>query len=89
MLELGKSLFRACVSGELYDRSSSWDALRAALPVGTVSGAPKVNAMELIDELEATRHRPYGGGFGGISIFRGYGHSPGFKDHCFSNRRAS
>ncbi|KAK6235018.1 hypothetical protein SCA6_010355 [Theobroma cacao] len=56
------------VTGELLDDLSSWDALRAALPVGTVSGAPKVKAMELIDRLEATRRGPYSGGFGGISF---------------------
>ncbi|KAL5724332.1 anthranilate synthase [Ranunculus cassubicifolius] len=55
------------VTGELLDHLTCWDALRAALPVGTVSGAPKVKAMELIDELEATRRGPYSGGFGGIS----------------------
>ena len=50
------------VNGELQDHLTSWDALRAALPVGTVSGAPKVKAMELIDKLEVTRlelHREY------------------------------
>ncbi|XP_044481852.1 anthranilate synthase alpha subunit 2, chloroplastic [Mangifera indica] len=56
------------VTGELLDHLTSWDALRAALPVGTVSGAPKVKAMELIDELEVTRRGPYSGGFGGISF---------------------
>ncbi|KAK1299503.1 hypothetical protein QJS10_CPB14g01734 [Acorus calamus] len=56
------------VTGELLDHLTCWDALRAALPVGTVSGAPKVKAMELIDELEATRRGPYSGGFGGISF---------------------
>ncbi|XP_074303084.1 anthranilate synthase alpha subunit 1, chloroplastic-like isoform X1 [Silene latifolia] len=56
------------VTGELLDDLTSWDALRAALPVGTVSGAPKVKAMELIDELEVTRRGPYSGGFGGISF---------------------
>ncbi|KAJ4834678.1 Anthranilate synthase alpha subunit 2, chloroplastic [Turnera subulata] len=56
------------VTGELLDDLTSWDALRAALPVGTVSGAPKVKAMELIDQLEATRRGPYSGGFGGISF---------------------
>ncbi|XP_022765024.1 anthranilate synthase alpha subunit 1, chloroplastic [Durio zibethinus] len=56
------------VTGELQDHLTSWDALRAALPVGTVSGAPKVKAMELIDELEVTRRGPYSGGFGGISF---------------------
>ncbi|XAR58920.1 Anthranilate synthase [Bertholletia excelsa] len=56
------------VSGELLDGLTGWDALRAALPVGTVSGAPKVKAMELIDQLEVTRRGPYSGGFGGISF---------------------
>ncbi|XP_039003558.1 anthranilate synthase alpha subunit 1, chloroplastic-like isoform X1 [Hibiscus syriacus] len=56
------------VTGELQDHLTSWDALRAALPVGTVSGAPKVKAMELIDELEVSRRGPYSGGFGGISF---------------------
>ncbi|PRQ52585.1 putative anthranilate synthase [Rosa chinensis] len=56
------------VTGELLDHLSSWDVLRTALPVGTVSGAPKVKAMELIDELEVTRRGPYSGGFGGISF---------------------
>ncbi|KAK6935740.1 Chorismate-utilizing enzyme, C-terminal [Dillenia turbinata] len=55
------------VTGELLDDLNCWDALRAALPVGTVSGAPKVKAMELIDKLEFTRRGPYSGGFGGIS----------------------
>ncbi|XP_023007064.1 anthranilate synthase alpha subunit 2, chloroplastic [Cucurbita maxima] len=56
------------VTGELLDDLNSWDVLRAALPVGTVSGAPKVKAMELIDQLEVTRRGPYSGGFGGISF---------------------
>ncbi|AES62987.2 anthranilate synthase alpha 1 [Medicago truncatula] len=56
------------VTGELLDGLTSWDALRAALPVGTVSGAPKVKAMELIDQLEVARRGPYSGGFGGISF---------------------
>lgn len=56
------------VTGELSDHLTSWDALRAALPVGTVSGAPKVKAMELIDQLEVARRGPYSGGFGGISF---------------------
>ncbi|XP_042516407.1 anthranilate synthase alpha subunit 1, chloroplastic-like [Macadamia integrifolia] len=56
------------VTGELLDDLTCWDALRAALPVGTVSGAPKVKAMELIDQLEVTRRGPYSGGFGGVSF---------------------
>ncbi|XP_069155061.1 anthranilate synthase alpha subunit 1, chloroplastic-like isoform X2 [Solanum lycopersicum] len=56
------------VSGELLDHLTCWDALRAALPVGTICGAPKVKAMELIDQLEVSRRGPYSGGFGGISF---------------------
>ncbi|CAK9173576.1 unnamed protein product [Ilex paraguariensis] len=56
------------VTGELLDHLTCWDALSAALPVGTVSGAPKVKAMELIDQLEVARRGPYSGGFGGISF---------------------
>ncbi|THG16011.1 hypothetical protein TEA_008107 [Camellia sinensis var. sinensis] len=56
------------VTGELRDNLTCWDALSATLPVGTVSGAPKVKAMELIDQFEVTRRGPYAGGFGGISF---------------------
>ncbi|KNA08893.1 hypothetical protein SOVF_158620 isoform B [Spinacia oleracea] len=56
------------VTGEKLDDLTSWDVLRSALPVGTVSGAPKVKAMELIDQLEVNRRGPYSGGFGGISF---------------------
>nr|GEU71845.1 anthranilate synthase alpha subunit 2, chloroplastic-like isoform X2 [Tanacetum cinerariifolium] len=58
------------VTRELLDELSTWDALRAALPVGTVSVALKVKAMKLIDKLEVTRRGPYSGGFGGI-LFTG------------------
>jgi anthranilate synthase component 1 len=40
------------------------DALRAAFPAGTLSGAPKVRAMEIIDELEPTKRGPFGGAVG-------------------------
>lgn len=56
------------VTGELRQGLTSWDALRAALPVGTISGAPKVRAMQIIDDLEPTRRGPYGGGIGFISF---------------------
>jgi anthranilate synthase component 1 len=52
------------VSGELEDDMTSFDALRVSLPVGTVSGAPKIRAMQIIDELEPTRRGPYGGAVG-------------------------
>ncbi len=52
------------VTGTLAEGLSAMDALRAALPVGTVSGAPKVRAMQIIDELESVRRGPYGGAVG-------------------------
>lgn len=52
------------VTGRLLAGKSSLDALRSGLPAGTVSGAPKVRAMEIIDELEPHRRGPYGGAVG-------------------------
>jgi anthranilate synthase component 1 len=49
------------VSGKLRAGRSSIDVLRATLPAGTVSGAPKVRAMEIIDALEPTKRGPYAG----------------------------
>ncbi len=52
------------VTGELLKGKTALDALRAGLPAGTVSGAPKVRAMEIIDELEPHRRGPYAGAVG-------------------------
>lgn len=52
------------VVGQLQDGLESYDALRAVFPAGTVSGAPKVRAMEIIDELEPSRRGPYAGAVG-------------------------
>ena len=49
------------VSGHLADGKTALDAVAACFPAGTLSGAPKVRAMELIDELEPTRRGIYGG----------------------------
>ena len=49
------------VSGDLADGRTPIDVLRATLPAGTVSGAPKVRAMEIIDDLEPTKRGPYAG----------------------------
>ena len=49
------------VSGQLAEGKGPIDVLRATLPAGTVSGAPKVRAMEIIDALEPTKRGPYGG----------------------------
>jgi anthranilate synthase component 1 len=52
------------VTGQLAEGRSALDALRAGLPAGTVSGAPKVRAMQIIDEIEPHRRGPYAGAVG-------------------------
>ena len=52
------------VEGELREGMSAYDALRSAFPAGTVSGAPKIRAMEIIAELEPDRRGPYAGAVG-------------------------
>ena len=56
------------VDGELRDGCSALDAYRATIPAGTMTGAPKVRAMEIIDELEPERRGPYAGAVGYIAI---------------------
>jgi len=56
------------VSGRLADGVTSIDVLRATLPAGTLSGAPKVRAMQLINELEPTRRGVYGGVVGYLDL---------------------
>lgn len=56
------------VSGELVAGKTAFDALEACLPAGTVSGAPKVRAMEIIDEIEPNRRGPYAGAVGYIDF---------------------
>ena len=67
------------VTGELAEDQNAFDALRACVPAGTVSGAPKVRAMEIIDELEPHRRGPYAGAVGYID----YG---GNMDTCIALR---
>ncbi|MBD2103883.1 anthranilate synthase component I [Leptolyngbya sp. FACHB-261] len=52
------------VVGELAPGKTAWDLLKACFPAGTVSGAPKIRAMEIIHELEPTRRGPYAGAYG-------------------------
>lgn len=56
------------VTGKLSEGKTAFDALRACLPAGTVSGAPKVRAMEIIDELEPHRRGPYAGAVGYVDF---------------------
>lgn len=56
------------VEGKLRQDKSCFDALGSTLPAGTLSGAPKIRAMEIIDELENTKRSVYGGAIGYISF---------------------
>ena len=56
------------VRGKLAEGRDAYDVLRACFPAGTVSGAPKVRAMELIEELEPVRRGPYAGAVGYFSF---------------------
>jgi anthranilate synthase component 1 len=69
------------VEGDLRGGLNALDALAAAFPAGTVSGAPKVRAMELIDELEPTRRGPYAGATGYYGV-------DGRLDTCITLRTA-
>jgi anthranilate synthase component I len=56
------------IIAELKPECDVWDLLRSAFPAGTLSGAPKVRAMEIIAEMERTQRGPYGGAVGYISF---------------------
>jgi len=67
------------VAGELKAGVSPFDLLRACFPAGTVSGAPKVRAMQIISELEGHRRGPYAGAVG-------YSLPDGTLDTCIAIR---
>jgi anthranilate synthase component 1 len=69
------------VEGDLREEYTALDALAAAFPAGTVSGAPKVRAMEIIDELEPTCRGPYAGATGYYGV-------DGRLDTCITLRTA-
>ncbi|MDP6495729.1 MAG: chorismate-binding protein, partial [Dehalococcoidia bacterium] len=56
------------VQGELADGQDAFSLLRACFPAGTLTGAPKIRAMEIINELEGLRRGPYGGAVGYFSF---------------------
>jgi anthranilate synthase component 1 len=60
-------LKNSCV-GNLDDKYDMFDAFKAVFPAGTVSGAPKIRAMEIIDELEPQSRGPYAGAVGYFSF---------------------
>ena len=55
------------MTGELQDGVTPFDLLRACFPAGTVSGAPKVRAMQIVSELEGYRRGPYAGAVGYVA----------------------
>ncbi len=67
------------VSGKLRKGKNVFDVMRASFPAGTVSGAPKIRAMEIIDELENTKRGAYAGGVGYFSF-------SGNEDFCITIR---
>lgn len=67
------------VRGELREDKTAFDALMSVLPAGTLSGAPKIRAMEIIDELEPTSRGIYGGAVGFIAF-------DGSMDSCITIR---
>jgi len=67
------------VEGKLRANMDAFDLLRATFPAGTLSGAPKVRAMEIIEELEGARRGPYGGAVGYFSF-------DGSMDTCITIR---
>ena len=69
------------VSCQLAPEVDVFDVIRATFPAGTVSGAPKIRAMEIIDELEAERRGPYAGLVGYFSYRGGF-------DSCIAIRSA-
>lgn len=69
------------VEGQLREDRSAIDVLTALLPAGTLSGAPKIRAMEIIDELETCRRGPYGGAIGYLGF-------DGLLDTCITIRTA-
>jgi len=77
------------VSGDLVPGKGPVDVLRATLPAGTVSGAPKVRAMEIIDELEPTKRGPYAGTVGYVDFSGNLDTAIAIRTMVVANGRAS
>ncbi|AAL81833.1 anthranilate synthase component I [Pyrococcus furiosus DSM 3638] len=69
------------IIGELAEDKDMFDAIEATFPAGTLTGAPKIRAMEIIDELEKSRRRVYGGAVGYFSV-------TGYADFAIAIRMA-
>lgn len=76
------------VEGKLRADKSCFDALAATLPAGTLSGAPKIRAMEIIDELETTKRNAYGGAIGYISFNGSFDSCITIRTGVFKNGKA-
>ncbi len=77
------------VSGTLREGATPIDVLRATLPAGTLSGAPKVRAMEIIDELEPVKRGPYGGVVGYLDFSGNIDTAIAIRTMLISGNRAS
>ena len=77
------------VSGDLADGRNAVDVLRATFPAGTVSGAPKVRAMQIIDDLESTKRGPYAGIVGYFDFSGNLDSAIAIRTMFFDGTRAS
>jgi len=70
------------VVGKLKEGFCAMDVLRATFPAGTLSGAPKIRAMEIIDELEPVKRGVYGGAVGYLVVEWKYGYCYRYPYRC-------
>jgi anthranilate synthase component I len=75
------------INCDIEDHYDAWDLLRASFPAGTLSGAPKVRAMEIIDELEQGPRGPYGGAVGYVSFSGNMDLAITIRTACIENGR--
>ena len=77
------------INSDLIQEKDAWDLLAATFPAGTLSGAPKVRAMEIIAELEAIPRGPYGGAIGYISFSGNMDMAIVIRTACIENNRVT
>lgn len=77
------------INSDLLEEKDAWDLLAATFPAGTLSGAPKVRAMEIIAELEAIPRGPYGGAIGYISFSGNMDMAIVIRTACIENNRVT
>jgi anthranilate synthase component 1 len=75
------------INCDIEEGNDAWDLLRASFPAGTLSGAPKVRAMEIIDELEQSFRGPYGGAVGYVSFSGNMDLAITIRTACIENGR--